>query len=206
MEPAHGVSDGFEHPLYLVLPSLVDHELYLRRREAAYFGGRGATLFQLDAHPQPLERHLGEHALHVCLVDLVHRVPGVHQPMGKLTVVREEKRAGGVHVQTPHRNDATLVADELDDGWSPVRIPCGCENAGGLVEENVRKRLGVDRAAVDLDPVARRDEGRQARHVSVYANTARPDQLVGAATGSKSRAREISVQPHSTPIIVGGRR
>jgi hypothetical protein len=87
-----------------------------------------------------------------------------------------------------------------------VRIPRGRENAGGLVEENVRKRLGGDRTAVDLHRIRFGDEGGETGHLAVHADPAHADQFVSAATGGKSRAREISVQPHSTPIIVGGRR
>ncbi len=110
VQTADGMADGLAHPLHLVLAALVERQLEPRRAEAADPGGRGAAVLQVDSGGEPGDRLVGRLALDVGLVDLVHLVARVHEPVRELAVVREEERAGRVHVEPPDRDDAIFHA------------------------------------------------------------------------------------------------
>ena len=96
MQPSHGVADGLEHPLHLVLAALVDRELELRRAEPANACRRGASVLQLDSLLEPPQR-------------LVVRLPV------DLELVRDDSLAGRVMIR-PADGPAELM---------PLEGPCG---------------------------------------------------------------------------------
>ena len=98
----------------------------------------------------------------------------------------------------PTGHDAWLRRDQLDDRRAAARIARRGDDAGRLVEQQVRETLLADRAAVDLDRVGGADEGVQLAGPAVHAHAAGLDQLVGASPGGDSGAREVRVQPHAT--------
>jgi len=65
------------------------------------------------------------------------------------------------------------------------------------VEEDVRESLQLDGLAVDLDAVARLDEGVQLSGLAVDGHAAGLDQLVGLAARGDPGAREIGIEPHT---------
>ena len=121
----------------------------------------------------------------------------MREPVREQPVVRQQERSGRVGVEPADRDDARLVRDELDDGTAPLRVARGRDDAGGLVQEQVRERLRRDLAAVDLDPVAGPDEGVELPRLAVDAHAAVLDQRVGAAAGGDARPGEKGVEAHS---------
>ena len=69
-------------------------------------GRRGGTVVELDAFGEPLERLVGRLAFDLGLVDLLHLVAWVREPMRELTVVREQEGAGRVGVEPADRQHA----------------------------------------------------------------------------------------------------
>src|SRR4051794_20311001 len=96
------MADGGQHPLDLVLPSLVEHELDASRAETTGARRSRATVVELHALAQPPERVVIRVALDVGDVRLLDAVPRVREPVRELTVVREEERSGRVRVQPSH--------------------------------------------------------------------------------------------------------
>ena len=192
--------DRLAHPLDLVLAALVEDELEPRRAETPDAGGRGRAVLELDALGQAAEDLVRRPALDVGLVDLVHLVARVREPVRERAVVREEERARRVRVQAADRDDAPLVPDEPDHGRSPLRVAGRRDDPGRLVQEHVGERLGLDPLPVELDHVAALDEGRKARELAVHAHPSGLDQSLGAAARRDSGAGQVGVQAHSQMV------
>ena len=103
------MADRLEHPLHLVLAAFVDRELDAGRPEPADAGRRGAAVVELDPGRERGERLVRGLALDLGLVDLVHLVARVREPVRELAVVREQERPGRVRVEPADREDARLV-------------------------------------------------------------------------------------------------
>ena len=99
-------------------------------------------------------------------------------------------------VEPPDRHDARLGRDELDDGRSPVGVARGRDDAGRLVQEDVRERLARDALAVDLDDVPPPHDGVQLARLPVHAHAPLADELVRAPARGDSCAGEVRVQSH----------
>jgi hypothetical protein len=175
------MADRGQHPLDLVLAALVDRELYPVRPEAADACRRAPPVVELNARAKPLERVVGRLSLDLGLVDLLHLVAGMGEPVREVAVIGEQERSGRVGVEAADRNDARRVLDELDHSRPALGIAGGRDHAGGLVQEHVGERLELDRPAVDLDAVSGGDEGIELPRLAVDENPAGLDQLVGLA-------------------------
>jgi len=124
------MADGVEHPLDLAVTAFVDRQLDRVRAEPARLSGGGAAVVELDACFEPLECLVGRLALDLGDVGLLDAVARVREPVRELPVVREQQRACRVDVETPDRDDARLVRDELDDRRPSSRLPPACGAAG----------------------------------------------------------------------------
>ena len=181
--------DRLAHPLHLVLAALVERQLDPRRAEAADAGRRGLAVLEVDSGDELRDLGVGRLALDVGLVDLVHLVLGMHEPVRELAVVREEERPGRVHVEPADGHDAVFVRHELDDGGPALRILGRRDDARGLVQEDVGERLEADALAVHFNHVPALDEGREPGDLVVHGHAAGLDQVVGPTAGSHSGAR-----------------
>jgi hypothetical protein len=197
VQPDDRVPDGLAHPLDLVLAALVEGQLEAARREAADLCRRRAAVLELDALGEPPQSLVVQFARDVRLVDLLDLVARMREPVRQRPVVREQERARGVGVEAADRDDPRLVPDEVDDRRTALRIACGGDDAGRLVEKDVREPLRLDSLPVQFDDVARGDEGVQLTVLPVDANAAGLDEVVGASPRSDASAREIGVQPQA---------
>jgi len=186
--------DGGEHPLDLVLASLVEHELDATRAEAADARGSRATVVELDPLTQLSQRSVVRVAFDHGDVRLLDAVARVGEPVGELPVVREQEHASRVGVEPPDRYDAWLVRHELDDRGPPLGVARGRDDTGGLVEEDVPKRLPRHLPPVDLDAVTRADDGVELSRLAVDGDPAGLDQLIGAPTRGDPCPGEERVQ------------
>jgi len=119
------------------------------------------------------------------------------EPVRELSVVREQQGAGSVGVEAADRDDADSEVDQVDHGAPALGIADGRDGSGGLVQEDVRVGLRLERAAVELDAVSGLDEGVQLARLAVHGHTAGLDQLVRPAARGDSGPREIGIQPHT---------
>jgi hypothetical protein len=190
------VAERRQHPLHLVLSAFVDGQLEPRRAEAANPGGRRDAVVELDAVRETRERSLVRLALDLGLVDLVHLVARVHEPVRKPSVVRKEKNPGRVRVEAPNRHDAPLVADETDHGRPALGIARRRDDAGRLVQEDVRERLRRDLGAVHLDHVLPLHEGGEPGNFTVHRDTPGAYELLCSAARGDSGPGEVGVQAH----------
>src|SRR5438034_997520 len=69
-------------------------------------------------------------------------------------------------------------------------------HAGRLVQEDVGEPLRGELTPVELDAIARLDEGVQRAGLAVYAHAAGLDELVGAAPRGDARTREVGIEAH----------
>src|SRR5581483_3799093 len=103
---AYRMADGLEHPLHLVLATLVDRQLDPPAREPADAGWSAPAVVELHARSQPPERALAGIPLDLHLVDLVDLVARVREAVRELPVVRQQQRARRVRVQAADGRDA----------------------------------------------------------------------------------------------------
>ena len=135
-------------------------------------------------------------AVDLHLVDLVHLVARMGEPVRERAVVREEERTGRVGVEAADRHDAGIVLDEVDDGRAASRIAGGRHHARRLVEQHVREPLLRHGPPVHLDDVVAGDERVELSRLAVHGHATGEDELVRLAPGGDSRTCEIRVQPH----------
>jgi hypothetical protein len=88
------------------------------------------------------------------------------------------------------------VLHELDDGRPALRIACGRDDPGRLVQQHVPERLRDEEPPVEIDDVALLDERVQPGRHAVDPHAAPLDQLVGAAPGGDTSAGKVRVQAH----------
>ena len=141
MEARHRAADGGEHPLHLVLPSFVEDELGAPRGEAPRLRRRREAVLELDTVAQPLQRVLGRIALDVGDIGLLDAVARMGEPMGKLPVVREQKRSGVSASSRPTGTTRGSPGTSSTTVRRPARVARGREDAGGLVEQDVSEPL-----------------------------------------------------------------
>ena len=96
------------------------------------------------------------------------------ETVGEIAVVREHEGTRRVDVEPADRDDARIVADEVDDRRPALRIPCRRDDSERLVQEHVRETLLPDLDPVHLDDVARRDECAQLSGDAVDPDATRP--------------------------------
>ena len=112
----------------------------------------------------------------------------------EVTVVRQEERAGRVRIEASHRNDARRMRDDVDHGATALRVSCSRDDAGGLVEQDVRNALLGEQPAVEANVVVRADESVQLPWLSVDGDPPGLDQVVGLPPRGDSGARDERVQ------------
>ena len=122
----------------------------------------------------------------------------VRQVVRQFAVVRQQQRARRVCVEAADGDDARGMRDELDDVRPTLRVARRRDDTRGLVQEDVGQALLRQRAAVELDAVARLHEGVQLPALAVDGDAACLDQLVGAATRRHPGACQPRVQAHRT--------
>ena len=192
--------DGLEHPPHLPVPTLVQHELEAGRAQSSGLRGGGRAVVELDAVREAAKHVVRGLALDVRHVRLLDAVARMGEPVRKRSVVRQEEDARRVAVEPPHGDDPHLAADEVDHGRPALRVARRRDRAARLVQQNVPKPLGADRAAVDADVVGAADEGIQLAGCAVHRHPPRLDQLVGASPRGDTGPREVGVQSHRAPF------
>ena len=111
----------------------MQHELHARAAELACAGRSSDAVLERDSGRKRGDGGLGEIALDIGDVRLLHAVARVSQPVGKVAVVREEEDAARVDVEPSDRDDSGLVTDEIDDRGTPFRIAGRRHDAERLV-------------------------------------------------------------------------
>ena len=122
------------------------------------------------------------------------------EPVGEVAVVREQQHAARVDVEPADGDDRASWPTRSTTVGRPSRIARRRDDAERLVEQDVRQLLLADPLAVDLDDVARGDEGVQLPAPAVDGDPARLDQLVGRAARGDAGAGEVSVEAHGAIV------
>ena len=124
-ELEHGMPRGAEHAPQLAVAPLAQGDFeprVLLLPKAAYAAGPQADAVETDAAPQAGERFLAGLALHLHVIDFLDPVPGVHERLGELAVVREKKRPFARKVEPSYGIHALLDAlEEIPNAGPPLR-------------------------------------------------------------------------------------
>lgn len=159
-------------------------------------GPRGAIL-KFEAVAEPVEFFVGQQAAGFNKIALGDVEVGVHDALGKLSIVGEEEQPAGIEVEASDRDDeGANIAEEIVDGGTILRVLVGGEVTFGLVEDEVDvlftdERLGVeqDLVAVHIDPVI----GVQ-NHLAVDGDPAGADPATGFGAGAEAGLRQYSFE------------
>ncbi len=201
MQAHDRAADGRAHQLHLVLAPLVNGELDQPRPQAKRLRRRRAAILELDSLGQRSQGLLARLALQFRLVDLLHLVARMRQPVGQIAVVGEKKRPGRVGVEPSHRYHPRLTRHQLDDSGPTLRISRGRHHTRGLVQQQIGELLLHDRLSVHFDAIASGDEGVELPGLAVHRYATILDQLVGAAPRGNTGTGEIGVQAHALRIL-----
>lgn len=115
-------------------------------------------------------------------VHLWRRLARMQEPVGEISVVRQEQRAARVEIETPDRDHPRADALQvLGHGGTSLGVLQGAHDIARLVEDQVHEWLGLDAPAVHFDPGVLRIRPRsELRHdLAVDGNPTRRDQLLG---------------------------
>ncbi len=171
-------------------------ELEPRRAEERDPRRRGRAVVELDPVGEAAQYLVVGLAFDLRDVRLLDPVARMGEPVRERTVVRQEQHPRCVAVEAPHRHDADVAADEVDDRRPALRVARGRDRPARLVEQDVAQPLLADLPAVDPDDVPRLDERVQLAGHAVDRDSAGLDQPVGAASRGDTGPGEIGVQPH----------
>ena len=191
--------DGLAHPLHLVLPALVQRELERRpepeddaRRQApsspssSTTPSRSAAARRAPASPRPRPRRPS-------------RRRSADARAGARAAPSFVSRSAPV-VSASSRPTGT-TRGSCGTRSTTVRRPCGSlrgrDDAGRLVQQDVRERLRRDALAVDLDDVPRADDRVELARLAVDPHAPVADQLVRPPPRRDTGAGEKRVQPHA---------
>ena len=130
-------------------------------------------------------------------VGLRHFVFRVRQLVRQRAVVGQQQEAGRVGVEPPHRVEARLRIDQLDDRLPLSRLARRRDDSGGLVHHPDLEGLGAYGRPVDPDVVALVDVPRRVDDdLAADRDDALGDDLLGFAAGGDAAVREVFGQPH----------
>jgi len=197
------VADALAHPPDEVPSPLVhsDLEPALRRQppEDAHPRGRGLSVLQAHAAPEPRDRLLVGLPADLHAIDARYRVAGVQDGGRQPAVVREEEEARRVHVEPA--DGVEPLAGRLDEGdhrRPALRVVDGAHDAARFVEhDRAAFRGGTDRLAVHGDRVARRvgPLAELAHDGAVHRDAPRADEVLGAAPRRHAGGAQDLLQP-----------
>jgi hypothetical protein len=117
--------------------------------------------------------------------------------MREVAVVREQKCARRVGVETSDGNDARLLRDEVDDGPPALGIARRGHDAGRLVQKDVGEALALNAGTVDLHEIVSSDHRVQLAGCTVDAYSSRSDQLVGTPARGDPGSGEVGIEAHA---------
>src|SRR5579859_4342026 len=122
-------------------------------------------------------------------------VLGTEDLVDDIAIVRQKDQAFGVLVQTPDRENAFSVPDEIDDVVLDVGLG-GAGHTDRLVEGNVNLLfLGAHGRAVDAYLIAINDSRTQCGDLAVAGNAAGLDPLVRLAPRTGAGLADVLVEP-----------
>jgi hypothetical protein len=131
------------------------------------------------------------------------------QAVGQFAVVRDEDQSFAALVESADRKQPQLFARNEIDGARPARgIRVRAQNAAGLIEQEVARRLSSNGFAVDGDMLAIRFDARSeiANDFAVDADSPRDNILFATSARAKARGGEKPLQPNAARLAVGFER
>src|SRR5438105_12150181 len=84
-------------------------------------------------------------------VRLFHSIARMRNPVGELTIVRDEDQSLARSIEPPDCEDALLRGHEVDDPRPSTGIAIGRYNAGRLIHREIKTLGGAQRFAIDAD-------------------------------------------------------
>ncbi len=211
----HWDPDRVHHPAHHVVEPLVDHDAqnqpFPRLTQDAELAWHDPAPVNGDALPHACQRPVVGTAQGKDVILLVQSVAGVHDPVGNVPIVGEQKKAFCVPVQPPDRIDTLRHIDQIHHGPPAALIAGGGDVAGWLVEKNRAGALRAEQPAVNANLGAQRvDLGAKFRHrLTVYSDSSGADQFLCRTARTCAASGHHTLQPlhgASPPPSIGSLR
>ena len=148
--------------------------------------------------PERLGDFRGRPAVHQGGVAAGDAIPGMGEPVNRVSVTGEQEEAGGHHIEPTHVGQSGPVSNEVEDRTPALFILGGGDNTERLVEgEPAVADSGMSFAA-DGNPMAIRiDLGAELRRdLPIDLDPAIRDQRFRGATTCDSRPRQRPLEAH----------
>ena len=117
----------------------------------------------------------------------------MHDEVGELAIIGQDEKAGGIEVQpTDGEEAAVLLRDELQNGFSSLRIIERADIASGFVEKEIMVFLvfADDLLAVHADVVRLKAGKTEGNRLPIDLDTALADEFLGLSSGAVAQGRE----------------
>ena len=181
MQENHSAADSFKHQTNLPFLPFVERNFHsaftLFKAEDFDLAGRCLSTFDDDALGKLLRLCLGHFFVEHGFINFLHTEPRMCQPIGHTSVVGHEQQPGCILIQPADRVQAFWhILKKIKNRLPAVRIACGCNDSGGLVEHKINhffpRKLHF--APINADVILVRKNGvrRNADHFVVDLNAA----------------------------------
>ncbi len=211
----HWDPDRVHHPAHHVVEPLVDHDAqnqpFPRLTQNAELVRHDPAPVNGDALTHACQRPVVGSAQGEDVILLVQPVAGVHDPVGNVPVVGEQKKAFCVPVQPPHRIDTLRYVNQIHHGPPAALVTGRGDVPGWLVEEDRTRSLRPEQPAVNANLSPQRvDLGAKFGHrLTVYGDPSGADQLLGRTARARAASSHHTLQPlhgASPPPSIGSLR
>jgi hypothetical protein len=188
------MADGLDHPLHLMLTSLMDGDfkpgIALCPADLIDLGRGSEAVFQFDAAFERVDLGIVEYAFNLDEICLGHVIAGMEQRLGQVPMICQQHEPFTIEIQPPdgehtHRNPAQKILH----GRATLRIVERGHDVLRFVENHVDIGLrGPEMFAVDLDvvPVRVNLGAKLLHHVAVDGHASGRNQFLGLAARGQS--------------------
>ena len=206
----HRVSDGLAHAAHDAFPTLVEHEFndrptVISRLDRGSVGNRKA-IAEFDSAGQGTCRSRRDRPPNLCHVRLLNPVRRMHQPMRKISVIREQQQPFGVFIEPADMEEPLREpTDEVANAWTSLVVCHGGDNSSGLVQHVDDMFLSeAHRTAIDRHTIVRGINSRaEVSDLAVDPYAPVPHERVAGTTGAKPRLSEEFLQANAVVLHNG---
>ena len=197
----HFTVNGFNHAPYLAVAAFSDLDfekgVFLGVAQPADRGRTRGPVFKRYTGAQVIDLLICDSRGTLYLVGLGHFVMRIGEQLGKTRIIGHDKKAAGIQIETPDREDPGIEAfEKIVNCRAPFRILIGGDVTFRFVKQQVLLFRAFERLAIEKDPVAVEIDPlvRVFYNPAIDADPPRPDPAPCFGAAAEPRLGENALQ------------